>query len=239
MLFSYSFKSILDFQTAKDLLKIQQLNRYLYETFIPNYFATCKERKNNLMKLKIGNMINREAILLFQGQSQIYKNNYYPGDDLYNTDLKWEKTSVDLRMSGNSIEKFKFNQDWAKAIPLWNNLIFVSGGSTEEGTGALWMRNHTYSSKTFIINTRSGIVKKKQNMKIKRQAHGLVRINNYVYACGGLDNISIIDTCERFNLTTEKWSLDVPSLKEAKFSMTMMALDKTWIYSFGGATNDF
>ena len=65
MLFSYSFKSILDFQTAKDLLKIQQLNKYLYHTFIPNYFATCKERKNNLTKLRIGDMINKEAILLF------------------------------------------------------------------------------------------------------------------------------------------------------------------------------
>jgi hypothetical protein len=71
-------------------------------------------------------------------------------------------------MSGNSIEKFRFNQDWAKAIPLWNNLIFVSGGSSEEGTGHMWMRKHIYSRQTFIINTRSGIMKKKQNMKIKR-----------------------------------------------------------------------
>jgi hypothetical protein len=71
-------------------------------------------------------------------------------------------------MSGNSIDKFKFTEDWAKAIPLWNNLIFVSGGSAEEGTGQLWMKQHTYSAKTFIINTRTGLMKKKQKMKIKR-----------------------------------------------------------------------
>ena len=76
-------------------------------------------------------------------------------------------------------------------------------------------------------------------MNISRQAHGLVRVNNYVYACGGLQDDTILDSCERFNLFTEKWTSDVPSLCEPKFSATMMALNKMWIYSFGGATNDF
>ena len=67
----------------------------------------------------------------------------------------------------------------------------------------------------------------------------MVMIDNFVYACGGLDGNNILDSCERFDLMTETWQMDVPNLNEAKFSMTMMKLDKTWIYSFGGATNNY
>ena len=67
----------------------------------------------------------------------------------------------------------------------------------------------------------------------------MVLIGNYVYACGGLSGNDILDSCERFDLTCEKWIKDVPSLNTAKFSMTMMKLDKTWLYSFGGATTDY
>ena len=61
-------------------------------------------------------------------------------------------------------------------------------------------------------------------------------VGDYVYCCAGLDGRQILKTCERFNLKTEKWTQDVPEMVNEKFSMTMMLLDKTWLYSFGGAT---
>lgn len=67
----------------------------------------------------------------------------------------------------------------------------------------------------------------------------MVKIFNFVYCCGGLSGWEILDSCERYNLETEKWQNDVPNLQESKFSMTMVVLDKTWIYSFGGASSDF
>ena len=35
MLYSYSFKFILDFLSAPDLLKIQMLNRHMYDKLVP------------------------------------------------------------------------------------------------------------------------------------------------------------------------------------------------------------
>lgn len=38
-------------------------------------------------------------------------------------------------------------------------------------------------------------------MITKRQAHGLCRLGNYVYACGGINSAwGLIDSCERYNL---------------------------------------
>jgi len=61
-------------------------------------------------------------------------------------------------------------------------------------------------------------------MHIERQAHGMVLLHNFVYCCGG-HNSDILNSCERYNLETEQWQIDVPDLKEAKFSMTMIAID--------------
>lgn len=35
MLYSYSFKNVLDFMTVQELLKMQQINRFLYDELIP------------------------------------------------------------------------------------------------------------------------------------------------------------------------------------------------------------
>jgi hypothetical protein len=64
-------------------------------------------------------------------------------------------------------------------------------------------------------------------------------VGNFIYCCGGLDGYAILSTCERFNLETETWSMDIPKMQVERFSMTMMVMDKTWIYSFGGATMNF
>ena len=91
MLFSYSFKSVLDFVTASELLKLQLINKYVYNSLMPTYFSTSKERKNILSKLKIPEKICRKAILLFHGQSRIHINQYikneHESDESKN--LKW------------------------------------------------------------------------------------------------------------------------------------------------------
>ena len=76
-------------------------------------------------------------------------------------------------------------------------------------------------------------------MQKKRQAHGMIKVKDYVYCCAGLDGYNILDCCERYNIKTNQWSADVPTMKKAKFSMTLMLLDNSWLYSFGGATYDF
>ncbi len=68
----------------------------------------------------------------------------------------------------------------------------------------------------------------------------MVLVNNYVYCCGGLTmRNSITKSCERFNLFTKHWQDDVPDMQEEKFSMTIILIQKIWLYSFGGASNFF
>lgn len=50
------------------------------------------------------------------------------------------------------------------------------------------------------------------NMNENRQAHGLARVGNYVYACGGINENGSLDTCERFDLGSKKWIEDLPIL---------------------------
>ena len=64
-------------------------------------------------------------------------------------------------------------------------------------------------------------------MHYKRQAHGMVLINDFVYCCAGLDgSYDILNQCEKFNLITRKWTDDVPNMSNKKFSMTMMVQNK-------------
>jgi len=71
-------------------------------------------------------------------------------------------------------------------------------------------------------------------MHQERQAHGMQRIKDNIYCCGGLARGQVLGSCERFSLVERKWTKDVPDMAEAKFSMTMMVMDNTWLYSFGG-----
>jgi hypothetical protein len=77
------------------------------------------------------------------------------------------------------------------------------------------------------------------DMIYKRQAHGMLLVNNYVYCCGGLTGTMILDSCERYNIENiggkDHWQQDLPALECPKFSMTMLLMDNKWIYSFGGA----
>lgn len=102
------------------------------------------------------------------------------------------------------------------------------------------MRSHRYSKKAFIIDIKTAEVERLPDMHINRQAHGMVKVGDYVYCCAGLDGgYDILGTCERFNLQNKMWTKDVPPMETKKFSMTMMVMDKTWLYSFGGASLAF
>lgn len=51
-------------------------------------------------------------------------------------------------------------------------------------------------------------------MTTKRQAHGLSRLGNFVYACGGINSPwGLLDSCERYDLVLKKWRDDLPKLK--------------------------
>ena len=43
----------------------------------------------------------------------------------------------------------------------------------------------------------------------------------------------MLDSCERLDIQTEKWSSDVPKLKKPMIGSTLKCVNKIWIYSFG------
>ena len=44
--------------------------------------------------------------------------------------------------------------------------------------------------------------------------------------------------CERFSLFGQKWSNDVPDLNVAKFGISLVVVAVTWLYSFGGQSDE-
>lgn len=135
--------------------------------------------------------------------------------------------------SKESIPVYTFLEDWAKIIHLEGSTYFACGGSASRAN--LHWSQAIFSKKTFTFDVNTGVMKQKQEMFSRRQAHGLCRIGHYVYACGGLSsNTNIVKSCERYDLRKNWWYTDMPDLTEPKFSVTMIVVDHTWLYCFGG-----
>lgn len=132
--------------------------------------------------------------------------------------------------NGNDVEEFVPKEDWAKIIHIQNDKFLVCGGSAKVGNESV------YSQAAMIVELDNGIVREVEPMHSKRQAHGICNLANYVYVCGGLSGLYLLNRCERFDIISEKWYSDLPLLNEYKFSMTICPVDNKWLYSFGGAT---
>ena len=131
---------------------------------------------------------------------------------------------------------YDFTEDWAKIIHLEDSKLFVCGGSTKEEATS----NVVFSDRAFTVDAESGRIRKLPSMHKCRQAHGVCRVGQYVYACGGLNSgWSVLNHCERFDLELRRWTEDVPALCGRKFSMTTIKVDRTWLYNFGGVSFNY
>ena len=74
--------------------------------------------------------------------------------------------------------------------------FFICGGSSKDD------QNHIlFSNKAYIIDVLSGEVTKLPDMIKQRQAHGVCRIGQYIYCCGGLNQgWCALNHCERYDL---------------------------------------
>jgi hypothetical protein len=98
---------------------------------------------------------------------------------------------------------FQIVEDWSKVIHIGQNKFFVTGGSWQDDSLPIpvHMRSHRYSKKAFIIDINTAEVERLPDMHVSRQAHGMVKVGDYVYCCAGLDGgYEILSTCERYNL---------------------------------------
>ena len=108
--------------------------------------------------------------------------------------LQWTKCKKALKLippginendvSEELFQPFVFKEDWAKIVHIEGNKFLLCGGSNEDKSND-WLPS-VYSKKTFKIDVISGAMIRKADMNSKRQAHGLCKIGQYIYACGGL-----------------------------------------------------
>lgn len=108
-------------------------------------------------------------------------------------------------------------------IQLTNDSAFFSGGGS---------RINQASKNCYFYN--NGIFKEKENMIYDRRNHSSVRIENYIYICGGMDNKSNhISTCEKYSLQYEKW-IKFSSLNIERSHLSLCNMNNKYIYAFGG-----
>ena len=105
MLYSYSFTHILDFMTAPELLKMQQVNRFLYDSLLPQYFSTTADRRHVLRSMAIPQYNTKQSILLFQNKCEIFNLSYDRRVGVPNTNLQWMEAPWQLKLDG---KMFKF-----------------------------------------------------------------------------------------------------------------------------------
>ena len=108
-------------------------------------------------------------------------------------------------------------------IQLTNDSAFFSGGGSQINQA---------SKNCYFYN--NGIFKEKENMIYDRRNHSSVRIENYIYICGGMDNKSNhISTCEKYSLQYEKW-IKFSSLNIERSHLSLCNMNNKYIYAFGG-----
>jgi hypothetical protein len=60
------------------------------------------------------------------------------------------------------------------------------------------------------------------SMKSKRYCLGVVAVGNYLFAVGGLDGSSYLNTMERFDIAKNVWE-EMPSMKSKRYCLGVVA----------------
>ena len=129
------------------------------------------------------------------------------------------------------------NDNWQKINNINNFIIPVSPSIiqlTDESaffSGGCFQRDMV-SKNCYFFN--KGIFKEKANMIKERRNHSSIRIDNHIYACGGMDNNSNhINSCEKYSLQYEKW-IKCSSLNIERSHLSLCNMNNKYIYALGG-----
>ena len=106
---------------------------------------------------------------------------------------------------------------------LSNETAFISGG---------YLQLNQVSKKCFFYS--KGTFKEKENMIKERRNHSSIRIDNYIYVCGGMDNNSNhINSCEKYSLQYEKWE-KCSNLNIERSHLSLCNMNNKYVYALGG-----
>ncbi len=162
--------------------------------------------------LNISNFIEKNIIskiLWFQQNSE----NIFSVDITNNNNLKWNKEE--------NLNNFIIPEMF-RVCQISNNSAFIIGG----------IYNMKCSNKMILYKENKFY--KKINMFLERRNHACLKIDNYIYVCGGIDiNDNPMSQCEKYNIKEGKW-VKISDMKIEKSHLSLCNINSNYLYSFGG-----
>ena len=106
---------------------------------------------------------------------------------------------------------------------LSNDIAFISGG---------YSKVNEVSKKCYLYN--KGKFELLNDMFNERRNHFSIKVNEYIYVCGGIDNKSNhLNSCEKYSLQFEKWIKCSP-LNIERSHLSLCNMNNKYIYAIGG-----
>ena len=104
-------------------------------------------------------------------------------------------------------------------------------------TGGAIANSKTYLKQTSQLNERTWSFEKLSEMHYERDAHGCTKwLNRYIIVVGSWHGAESTNTCERFDVLTNKWQM-LPTLNDATCAPGLVVMKDRYLYKLGGTSD--
>ena len=175
-----------------------------------NHFFDNKinELSNSFSKMDLSNSPITKLLWFKQGTNKIFSY------DLIGNNQIWKEI--------NNMNNFTIPIS-PSISQLSNDIAFISGGCT---------KINEVSKKCYLY--KKGKFELLNDMFNERRNHFSLRVNEYIYVCGGIDNNSNhLNSCEKYSLQYEKWIKCSP-LNIERSHLSLCNVNNKYIYAIGG-----
>ena len=175
-----------------------------------NHFFDNKinELTNLISKLDLSNSQITQLLWFNQGTNKIFSY------DLLGNNQIWKE----INNMNNFITPIS-----PSITQLSNDVAFLSGG---------YSKVNEVSKKCYLYN--KGKFELLNDMFNERRNHFSIKVNEYIYVCGGIDNKSNhLNSCEKYSLQFEKWIKCSP-LNIERSHLSLCNMNNKYIYAIGG-----
>ena len=175
-----------------------------------NHFFDNKinELSNSFSKMDLSNSPITKLLWFNQGTNKIFSY------DLIGNNQIWKEI--------NNMNNFTIPIS-PSISQLSNDIAFISGGCT---------KINEVSKKCYLY--KKGKFELLNDMFNERRNHFSLRVNEYIYVCGGIDNDSNhLNSCEKYSLQYEKWIKCSP-LNIERSHLSLCNVNNKYIYAIGG-----
>ena len=175
-----------------------------------NHFFDNKinELSNSFSKMDLSNSPITKLLWFNQGTNKIF------AYDLIGNNQIWKEI--------NNMNNFTIPIS-PSISQLSNDIAFISGGCT---------KINEVSKKCYLY--KKGKFELLNDMFNERRNHFSLRVNEYIYVCGGIDNNSNhLNSCEKYSLQYEKWIKCSP-LNIERSHLSLCNVNNKYIYAIGG-----